>query len=324
MFGDAASPGGRILFNAVNANGIQARGGASDLPLAGGVRHLKIAENNKPVPMDRVYFMYSHFHNALTSNFGGPGGLQADSDVDRYTIGFEKTFFDGWSSIDIRMPLTDRYEFTTGTNSVFGGSAGNLTLILKNRYYHDPFQSLVAGLGIGLPTGSDARGAFQDVPYRLDDEAVHLLPYVGYLATPTDDWFWQGFVQLDFAANGNTLTAGGQTAKYSEQNLLHADMSAGWWWYQNPGAPYLTRIAAVTELHYTTSIQDPDQIILAPGPGQLFALTGGRFDILNLTSGLQFQLGELSNFRVGCAVPLRTNEDRQFDAELQVSFNRNF
>jgi hypothetical protein len=50
-----------------------------------------------------------------------------------------------------------------------------------------------------------------------------------------------------------------------------------------------------------------------------------RVDFLNLTSGLHFQIGPLSNLRVGCAVPLHTSgENRQFDSEIQVQFNRFF
>jgi hypothetical protein len=45
---------------------------------------------------------------------------------------------------------------------------------------------------------------------------------------------------------------------------------------------------------------------------------------LNLTSGLQAQLGSASSLRVGAVVPLRDQPDRVFDSEVQVSFNRRF
>jgi hypothetical protein len=45
---------------------------------------------------------------------------------------------------------------------------------------------------------------------------------------------------------------------------------------------------------------------------------------LNLTSGLQAQLGPLTALRVGAVVPLRNTPDRVFDSEIQVSLNRKF
>ena len=101
---------------------------------------------------------------------------------------------------------------------------------------------------------------------------------------------------------------------------------------RNDEAVYLTGIAAVTELHYTSTIQNSDQIMFTVPPPQIglpptsgaFQNLANRQDFLNLTAGLQFQIGNLSNLRVACVVPLRNAPDRQFDSEIQVSFNRFF
>ena len=101
MFGDMTSTAGQMRYT--NAGTTQ----LVDLPLAGGSRRLKVSENNKPIPMDRIYFNYSHFEGAINvqPNLINPSNSQA-LPIDRYIMGFEKTFFDGWSSVEVRMPLT--------------------------------------------------------------------------------------------------------------------------------------------------------------------------------------------------------------------------
>ncbi|MFM9058171.1 MAG: hypothetical protein ACKOSQ_03420, partial [Planctomycetaceae bacterium] len=61
------------------------------------VGFVKLSENVSPLPRDRVYFNYSYFHNALIGDIR--------NDVNRFTPGFEKTFADGWTSIEVRTPF---------------------------------------------------------------------------------------------------------------------------------------------------------------------------------------------------------------------------
>ena len=53
----------------------------------------------------------------------------------------------------------------------------------------------------------------------------------------------------------------GTLGKLTDQNLGFFDLGAGYWLYRDPDAPRLTGIAAITELHYTTSLQDADRIM---------------------------------------------------------------
>ena len=52
----------------------------ADVCPGGGARRVKIAENNKALPMDRVYFSYNHFQNALqgASFLGTPRAMSID------------------------------------------------------------------------------------------------------------------------------------------------------------------------------------------------------------------------------------------------------
>jgi hypothetical protein len=297
-----------------------------DLPFGAG-RSFKIGENTRPIPTDRVYFNYSHFHNALATQQLGPSGSLGDANLDRFTLGLEKTFWDGEASLDFRMPFISSFSATDNSSyAVTTGNVGDLSIFYKHLLYIDDMVALAAGMGIGLPTGDDVDFTVFSQQYTLHNEAVHLIPYVGAAIVPNDFWFFQGYLQIDFAANSNDFESRGQPStvegRLTEQHLFQASLSGGYWLHENPDAYYVQGIAALLELHYTTTIQDADVLFTGAGTlGNQF----NRVDILNLTSGLHFQIGPLANFRVGCAVPLRTSsENRQFDAEVQAQFNRYF
>ena len=99
---------------AVQTNAIVENFVLGDLPVAGGSRNTKVAEHNRAIPTDRVYFIYHHFHLALrylrSVNATSPFFKSDEFSIDRYTAGFEKTFLrDAWS-IELRMPLTNEFE----------------------------------------------------------------------------------------------------------------------------------------------------------------------------------------------------------------------
>src|SRR5262249_17332986 len=111
----------------------------------------------------------------------------------------------------------------------------------------------------------------------------------------------------------------------TDQNLGFLDLAAGYWLYRDPNAPRVTGLAAVTELHYTTTLQDIDRINGTVNGGA-FALnsTGNRFDVLNGTIGVQALMFDASSLRVAGVFPLAKDDRRLFDSELQVQFNRRF
>ena len=323
MLGDSLSTGGQIVTKSADGRGDI----TSDIPIGVG-RSVKIGENNKGLPMDRVYFMYNGFQNALQTT---RGGQVVDVNVDRYTMGGEKTFYDGLASLDVRMPFVSGF---TGGNpdplagGITSGNVGDVGLVLKGLLAADDYTSWTAGIAMTLPTASDVRGNVGPNNFRLDNRAVHVLPYVGWVSSPTDNWFFQSYLQADFAASGFRVVQNGQRGGpvLTEQNFLYLDTLAGRWLYVNDTARYLTGVAGLLELHYITSITDADMVPLA---GQGFNGTLGnaanRVDYLNMTAGLQFQLGELAALRVCCVVPLKSAPlDRQFDSEVFVSFNRFF
>lgn len=302
---------------------------AFQAPIGGGGSY-NISENNTALPTDRVYFVYNAFYNAISSS-SGFGTPPTSIDLHRYVAGFEKTFFDGNMSIDVRMPLLSGFDLRNPIYESQMGNVGNLTMFLKGLVYANDDVAFATGLGIGLPTGSDLETRtvppFNAESLVIRNQAVRLMPFVAGTMNLSDKWFMQSFGQLNFAASGNEVVESGQVVGVlTEQNLLQTDLGLGRWLWQDSGRRVFTGLAGVVELHYTSTIQDSDIVSLRNGPflfGDV-ANPANRQDLLNLTSGLQAQLGPLSALRVGAVVPLRDQPDRVFDSEVQVSFNRRF
>lgn len=305
----------------------------ADLPTAGGGRRVKIAENNKALPMNRCYFMYQHFHNALdaTPNVLTPGVGRAFS-VDRYTIGLEKTFFDQCWSVDVRLPFSSDYGMATDGFVVEGGEIGNLAIIVKRLLVANECGAVAAGMGIDVPTGSDVNGMAAPVDFTLHNDAVHLSPYIGFLYAPSCRLFCLGFAQVDVATGSNRVDyvdtrtgTPGTFGKLTEQTLLYLDLSTGYWLYRNPCGSGLTGLASVVEFHYTTTLEDADVVRgTVAGAGFEFGNLANRVDVVNLTVGLQAEVSGCTSFRVGGVFPLDESPERPFDAEFHVSLDRRF
>jgi hypothetical protein len=265
----------------------------------------------------------------ITGPPGAPPLAEFDSNIDRYIVGIEHMYLDDLASVEVRMPFASSFDFAGGVFAVDGGNVGNLQVVLKYLLHSDDISALGAGLAMDIPTGSDVAVVTDGQPLEIENDAWHLMPYLG-LALSDDVVFVQFFSQLDFAASGNDVRApvfGGEVPQFTDQNLLFLDLSVGHWLYRDPDAFALTGLAGIAELHYTTSIQDADQVIV-PRQNARPAVIGNtfnRFDVLNLTAGFDAEIANTTSLRVAAALPLEGDlDERFFDAELQVQINRRY
>jgi hypothetical protein len=314
-----------MIGNLLGSSGFYLDGNIS---IAGGDRLFKISEIMSPIPRDRLFFSYNGFQQAA---------LTIENrliDVHRYTFGGEKTFFDGVASLEVRAPIVQGLNAVqTFDGNLFNDDAvefGNMTLVPKVLVSDNGTLATSVGMGINLPTARDSN--LYNGALIIQNDAVHLSPFVGALYTPNDLTYAIGYAQVDFGASENPVIDGGvEVGALQDQTLLHFDIAVGRFLLRNPGAR-VSAIAPQLELHYTTTISDPDVVFTTQGPvGSLF----GHLNFLTLTAGLQVQFFDTSWLTVGCAVPLREGDpailnatvihpDKQFDAEVLVTFNRLF
>lgn len=326
MFGDSFLPLTAIIQSQPATSGT--RTSVLDLPLAGGSRRFK-NEHSRAMPTDRVFGTYHHFHNALESNSLTPGFASTSANVDRFTLGFEKTFADGNASVELRLPLSAPISMTTTDSLYRTDTVGDLVVTLKGLLYSDDSQAVALGLAINTPTGNDLTVSLPNsggggANFTLDNNAVHLIPFLAYQAAPSDDFFFNSFLQFDTPTNSNSAQVrniGAATVdnlKINEQTLLYLDTSFGYWMFRDPEAEFLTGLAGLLELHYTTTlnstnaVSDRDQIVT-------FASNSGRLDVLNLTVALHTEISRSTTIRAGFVTPLRGHDHRFFDSEFTVA-----
>jgi hypothetical protein len=287
---------------------------------SGGVGRMKIAEGGTVLPQDRFFFR----HNYLTGVRYG----NSRSELNRIVTGFERSMLDGLFSLELRAPFaTDATTSSTIDNSSISNGEhtrfGNLTLNLKALLIERDAYALSCGLGIGLPSASDVTVNFADgTPVlRVANESVRLQPFLGALLTPNDKWFVQSFIQVDTAANGNTVSfnpnGNGLVAagKLTDSTNLFLDIGLGYWLYRSDSKNGLTGIVPMLELHHNVAMQDPD--VLTSGPYQV-TNDNGATSLTNFVIGNTLEFSQRANLTTGYSAPIGGGSSRQYNGGLQV------
>ena len=290
-----------------------------------------------------MFFSYNHFQNVFqlseTPLFPPGPTLIRQQPIDRYTIGAEKTFYDGWTSVEVRMPMLGTFDTQLQSVGMTGGNWGNLTFVLKSLLYMDNATAIGAGMSIETPTGSSTTTRIATTQLQFLNQATHLSPYIGFVWSPGDPrWGWgnglflTGFAQIDIDTVGNTVNVLGPTGspssalgKLTDQNLGFLDLGGGYWLFRDPYARALDGAGrrGRAALHDNAARRRPDRWFPGGNPVVLNA-TGNRFDVLNGTIGVQALMFDASSFRVAGVFPIGNEDRRLFDSELQFQFNRRF
>ena len=306
----------------------------------------KFAEGNSAIPRDRLIFNHSFFDNVPLA--------QPGVSVNRFTPGFEKTFFDQNASIQVQVPfattldtdfLFDGNDNLTERNEVVFGDVG---LIFKGVLYEVPSLMVSGGLQVTIPTGEDQtfdiinplngqRSQFAEI----QTESVHVMPYLATLIN--EDRLWvQSVLQFDFDANGSpfllnqtpfqvgnaasTLT---RVGRLNEASFVFADFSFAYDLYRSreQTGNGLASFAPVIEFHYNRSISDADSVAIATGNNvdvAQFGATNREFELLNMVIGGSMIWKNGSRLSVGYATPIAGGSDKEFDGELRVFYSYHF
>lgn len=292
---------------------------------AGLIGRAKISENTSPMPRDRVFFNYNYFNNVPLAANG--------VNVNRFTPGFEKTFFDGMTSFEMRFPFATTLnnnivaDGTTNTGTVL---FGDISMAFKALVYTNDTLAVSCGLQMMLPTAPALNVGLTDGTQliRVNNNTVNLMPFVGALYTPNDRFFTQGFLQFDTPANGNSVyvnnfDGGPLSAAGSIRDVtyVYADIGTGYWLYRNDDAQRVTGFSTTTELHYNQSLQPTN--VLSTGLYQIGS-SFSNLSMLNMVVGGNVHFGLNKTLSVGYVAPIGNGSDQMFNGELRAFFNYRF
>lgn len=310
----------------------------------------KLVEHDNPIPRDRAFINYSYFGDVpLTQN---------PINVNRITFGVEKTFFDGVASIEVRLPTASTLDsdlLATPVNQLSHDTnyeLGNVNLAGKVLLVQTENTALSVGSAVTLPTADDVRifGANGVGTYatpqeilRYENEAIHVLPFVGLTLIPTDRTFFQFLGQLDFDTNGNSVYAQSgvngplvQIGRANDANFAYASATLGYWLTREMNSRGVQAgIAPLVELHYNKSIRDFDTLTFNNGAGTTVGIGTRRpgigangvdevtsFEALNVTLGVYAQCSPNCSITAGYCSPLAgPNAKDQFNGEARVMLN---
>jgi hypothetical protein len=241
----------------------------------------KIAENESPKPQDRVFVSYNFYGNlrgpqngpndaftssqttinantlslfsASTSAIFIPATPRVNVNLHRETFGFEKTFLDGFASIEMRVPLLQQRSSVTGIGA---SDIGDLTIIGKYAFLLDEAGNVLsAGLAVTAPTGPSIATIDGNLHSTL------LQPWAGYIWN-FDRFYLQAFHSVVIPTDARDVT------------LLFNDVGFNFWLYRGSPNRFLQFIVPTVEAHVTTPLnhRDLNGAIFAP---DLVVLTGG-------------------------------------------------
>ena len=306
-------------------------GGLGSAPGAN-IGRSNLVENSSPIPRDRVYTNYSYFNNTPLV----PGGVN----VNRVTPGFEKTFLGGNASVEVRMPFASTINNTIsqdGKGNYFssdGTQLGNLTTYFKGLLYRNETFAVSSGLGLALPTAQSFN--LKDTTtgstlVHVNNQAVHLLPFIGGVYTPNQRFFAQSMLQFDIDPMGNSVQMqdfGNSTGQLYSMGRAHdaswvfASVSTGYWVYRDFGSNnMITGIAPIIELHDNSTMSNAQGVSANVPTGLQYVGQGQATQLINGTVGVNILFRDQGSLVLGFATPIAGVNDRQFDGEFRVLFN---
>jgi hypothetical protein len=305
----------------------------ASLLLAGGSGRLKVADQNKAIPVDRAFFHYNHFRGAtdVRRSDGIANQItQIDSGhADRFTLGLERTFCCEQASVELRLPFSASADYSSQDFSMDSGDIGNLSIILKKLWVETDTRAISYGMGIVTPTGSGVSGSlpYLNADFQIENRAVDVVPFIGVVGSPTDRFFYHGFMQLDIPLGGNRIImqdGGGTTyADMNDQTVFSFDMSGGYWFYQHSCCEGVTGLAGTIELHVNASTNDAD-FVSFPGSLPDFGMRTAEIENTNVTVGLHAAFANQTVVRFGVALPLSEQDWRFFSSEYLLSVQRQY
>jgi hypothetical protein len=297
--------------------GVLALKGGTTVPW---IRGFKIADNQSPLPQDRVFFNFNYFNNvnyAIDRKFGAPvSGIQ----VYRYVGGFEKTFFNNLASIGFFDSINNLSAVSSrpglgGTHTAMGDLNVFTKWVLYQQWDDDrPFNALggfgfpaqvaggrngfliSGGMLMSFPTGP---GGFAGAGFSKSIRATNLQPFLGYFYS-RGNFYLHGFESINVPLDPNDVTA------------IFNDIGMGYYVYRNPAAnSFISGVAPTFECHTNVPLNHTDW----RNVNNPIATT----TVVDLTTGCNFQFGQRTVLLLGCVTPV--TGPRPFSIEALALLN---
>lgn len=294
---------------------------SAQVPFPGGSNRTVIATNNSALTRCRTYAAYEHTTGALRQV--GAGAASSGTTLDRVVVGLEYPLFDGAMSYEVRVPLGAQRQFSTADFNIgANGELGNIALISKFQLSRTSMAASAAGIGLQLPTADDVTGTLDGNPFRIENRTIFVSPYIAATAAPSENWFWNGFLQVDIAAEDSDFESAGNSGVIENQTLARASLGTGYWFFlKDEDECCIWRgLAGVAEVHYTSPLEAQDSILLGTATvNQRISNLANRDDVVNISSGFHLMF-PCADMRVGVNVPVRQSQ-RFHDSTLMVQLN---
>jgi hypothetical protein len=238
----------------------------------------KISDNESPRPQDRLIGTFNFFNFVEGQANSRIGSSVGNVNFYREIVGFEKTFFDGYASLGMRLPFD---LLDVGGINMQSADAGNLSIIFKGILLQDSDMGYLisGGLAITTPTGPVALGGNG---FALD--AFHstlLQPWAGFLWS-RGNFFIQGFSAIDVPTDPNDVT------------FYFNDLGVGYFMVRNPEG-FITGFAPTIEAHVNTPLNhrhpSSDCVVGLP-------------DWVDLTGGFTVEFNRRATLAIGMAAPV--------------------
>jgi hypothetical protein len=284
------------------------------------IRGFKIADNQSPLPQDRVYFNFNYYNNvnyAIQRKFNAPvSGIQ----IYRYLGGVEKTFLDGLASVGLTDSINNLSAVSShpglgGTSTAMGDLTVFTKLVLFQAWEDNQAMNALGGFGypaqvgfrngylisgglaLTMPTGP---GGFAGAAFSKSFRTLGIQPFLGYFYS-RGNFYLQGFEAIDVPTDPNDMT------------LIFNDIGMGYYVYRNPNLDtFITAFAPTFEVHANVPLNHTDvNNVRDPIANKT---------VVDLTLGGNVQFGQRTVLLLGAVTPVTGPRPYAVEAVALLNF----
>jgi hypothetical protein len=286
------------------------------------IRSFKIADNQSPLPQDRVFFNFNYWNNvnyAIARKFNAPvSGIQ----VYRYLGGVEKTFLDGLASVGITESINNLTAVSStaglgGTHTAMGDVSFFTKLVLYQVWDDNRGINALGGFGYPAQLGGAGRNGFlisgglavttptgpgglAGASFSKSFRDVGLQPYLAYFYS-RGNFYLQGFESIDVPTDPRDVT------------IIFNDIGMGYYLYRNPNLDtFFTAFAPTFEVHANVPVNHTD----IGNPSDPVAIRA----VVDLTLGANFQFGQRTVLLLGAVTPVTGPRPYSVEALALLNF----